>query len=730
MTIFPNFELFLDAQNSISNILISWTFLTIVTVTFISLIYKLSKFNKNKEKINNITTILNPYSNQINKTQKEKLKLNFSKQSEEVKLLWQNFDNSLIFDQNDQLGKIKRTTEAKEFFNNQSISFDFFQNNNFYTSASILFITSIGIFLTLINSAQNLELQSNSSLLSGASLLGFWGTLATITTISFNKILANKISSSIFFLQNKIDSLFVKDSISKKAQNISDNTLLTTKLIDNLTNNLTDKLGNRIYNALIDSNSIFKNNLVSELQRILEKQIDKLSEDIDVSNNDKTNKLLTSFDNNFSYLAQKNSRAQEKLEISIKNTLYDINTKSNQSIENNFANLINKSEEFSNIQTNNISDAINTSTQNMEHLVAQKLENLKSSLDELSSSIILVSEQSENRTANYQNLLTKQIESLQNRTISYQDYLSDIFNNQFKNLITAFDSREENAAKREENLVSILKEKVAYLVLNTNQQNKAMSDFVENQLTRLSKEFNDSLIGQKEREISHNQVIENQLERLRLGSNSLIKIIETKLETEKEYAKSFMEQQEKLQETISLSADINNESSKRIRQASFDLKTLSDDVTVCSQHVKSGTTELVKSVSTASNMTEIFIKESANNKEEIKVLRGQLLHDAGAFRQVVKHLQQLLDTSSATFMQVHQRQENYLNSLKNSSEDAFSKISSKVSLLLNQYSKDSQNNAKKHLDIWEQRTSDYTDKINNAAKVLSNVVGNIEFKVR
>ena len=299
------------------------------------------------------------------------------------------------------------------------------------------------------------------------------------------------------------------------------------------------------------------------------------------------------------------------------------------------------------------------------------------------------------------------------------------FGTSMQAFLNNMEASQNGTAKREEELVQKISGQVDYLVENTNAQNKALTEFVQDALGDLSKDLNsrDQQAADREKDRGNELVI--QTDAMKAGTTELLERIDEGLEAQFAATHKLLTQGQTLQTSMESSVKSSAEASNSMKRTSAELNHAASSMNVFGSHIKSAGDQLSGSVTNAVKSTQLLAQQNQKSSQQMEELRTQLVQNTSDFQKTITQMREILELADKSFDGMADHQQHYLNGLKQNVEE----LAAKMTSLLQEYATQANGQTARHLKVWAEGTTQYATQMNNAVQSLSGVVDEIEVKL-
>lgn len=282
-----------------------------------------------------------------------------------------------------------------------------------------------------------------------------------------------------------------------------------------------------------------------------------------------------------------------------------------------------------------------------------------------------------------------------------------------------------DSANREKELVETIATQVAQIESHSIEQSKLLTGFVEDQLGRLSKNFDERDIIAARRDEQRQSAFLEQSESMKAGTEALLERINDGLQTQLEASTSLVKQGKLLQAGIDESVKANLKASTSLASSSNELKAASQEMKVFGTQIKEAGNGLAVAVKNAVDSTSDLAQKNERIGDLLEKQREQLVEDQKLFLSATEKLQSLIQLADSSFDKMRDHQDQYLNALKTN----VSELAEQMTDLLGEYASQANAQTSEHLGVWAKHTTNYAAQMNSATQALSSVVDEIEEKL-
>lgn len=329
------------------------------------------------------------------------------------------------------------------------------------------------------------------------------------------------------------------------------------------------------------------------------------------------------------------------------------------------------------------------------------------------------------------------------------------------------------SAEREKDLIESISHQVAQLVTSSEDHGKKLSEYVENQLERLSENVQareraalerdqrrqdvfiqqtnaikastdeivrssqqqinklsnslderDKLLAEREQE--RQEAFIQQVTEVKAGTEALLKRVENSVAIQAQASRRIIEQGEKLQEGITKSVLANTEASVEMKRCAEELKASSQSMQTFGAQIQKAGNTLADAVSEAAESTNELARSNQQFKGLIDQQKQLLISGQEQFNDAITQLNTLMSLADGSFDKMKEHQESFLQG----QADNVANLARQMTDLLQDYAEKANSQTAEHLGIWAKHSYDYAEKMNSAANALSTVVDEIDGKLK
>ncbi len=597
--------------------------------------------------------------------------------------LWQEFDETLIEDEQNGTIRLYNTYDAAFFFNASTLAGRITESR--LLAAVPSFLTAIGVIgtfvglqlgLSQLNIANDVTIDEMKSGVAGvingaklAFMTSVWGVVLSVVFNLYEKFIAGFARHAITKLQKKIDNLFPRISAEIQLQRIADDGKQSRESLQGLA----EKIGDKMQESLLDVTAGIQSGLETSLQKIMAPAIEKLVDETSDGNQKALESLVEKFMEKFGEQGSQQRNAMENASASVNAAIHDMNLAMNAFV-------------------NNLKTSQNASGEREKELI---------------------------------NAISLQVSQLVEQGNEQKRAFSEFVETQLGNMGNEFNRREEAAQKREQELADILSDQVNSLVENANQQNRNMGEFVENKLTSLTQKFDERNKNHVDRENERNRIFVEQTTAMKTETAQLLERVETGLNTQLSASNQLIQQGQKLQTHVESSVRAGVEAASHMKETATALNTAANSMSLFGNQIREAGDRLSDSVNSAVESTRDLAEQNQHTSKQMENLREQLVNEMNKFNEVITRMQNLITTANTTFNNMNEHQKQYLAGLNRNVED----LATQMTELLEDYAAQANGQTQSHLEIWSSQTTQYASKMNSAVNALSGVVDEIEVKL-
>lgn len=656
---------------------------TLWAITFIATVVFLVKFFRIQSRLSWLLKLLENLTRDDIAAKRYDLLTEAKKRDKDIGFLWMEFDETLVEIQREDKVEIRNTIDAGHFFNSHTLASGVTENR--LVAAVPGFLTALGVIGTFVGlqlGLSKLELGSGvdvstmqdgvAGVVDGAKiafLTSVWGVALSVFFNFGEKWLEQKIRRRITKIEYKIDWLFPRVRPEEQLQIISENSSESREVLQGLA----EKIGEKMQEALITATQGIQTSLETSLNEIMAPAINKLVDETSEGNQKALEGLLESFMDGF---GQAGNQQREALD--------DVSSKVNKSVE--------------------------AMQATMSGFVEQLQKSQAESGDREKSLIADIS--------NQVNSLSSQSEAIQNKLTSFVE-------NQIGEMSSQMKNREEASAKRDAELVTKIKEQVDELVDNSRKQSETLSNYVESQLSGLTKSFDERDQRSTMLETARNERIEKQTDTISKLSDEILRSVEKSVADQVTTVKQLITQGQTLQNSINSSVDASAQATQAMRESSTEMRISADSMKVLSSHVNEAGNKLSGAIKDAVESTADLASQNQLSAQRMEKMREELTKDVSRFSELTAQLNSLIESTSSTFSELKTTQKEFIGDLKEEVDG----LSRNMTRMLEEYAEQANGQTAEHLKIWSSSVTAYSAQMNNAVKSLSSVVDEMQVKL-
>ena len=656
---------------------------TLWVITFIATVVFLVKFFRIRSRLSWLLKLLENLARDDIAARRYDLLEEAKKRDKDIGFLWMEFDETLVEIQRDDKVEIRNTIDAGHFFNSHTLASGVTENR--LVAAVPGFLTALGVIGTFVGlqlGLSKLELGAGvdvktmqngvAGVVDGAKvafLTSVWGVALSVFFNFGEKWLEQKIRHRIRKIEYKIDWLFPRIRPEEQLQLISENSSESREVLQGLA----EKIGEKMQDALVTATQGIQTSLETSLNAIMAPAINKLVDKTSEGNQKALEGLLESFMDGF---GQAGNQQRDALD--------DVSSKVNRSVE-----------------------AMQTT---MSGFVEQLQKSQAESGDREKALIADIS--------NQVNSLSSQSEAIHNKLTSFVE-------NQIGEMSSQMKNREEASAKRDTELVTKIKAQVDELVDNSRKQSETLSNYVETQLSGLTKSFDERDQRSADLETARNQRIEKQTETISNLSGEILRSVEKSITDQVNTVKQLITQGETLQNSINSSVDASAQATQAMRESATEMRMSADSMKVMSSHVNEAGNKLSGAIKDAVESTADLANQNQLSAQRMEKMREELTGDVARFSELTTQLNSLIESTSSTFTELKTSQKEFIGDLKGEVDE----LSRNMTKMLEEYAEQANGQTAEHLKIWSSSVTAYSTQMNNAVKALSSVVDEMQVKL-
>ncbi|MEA1967627.1 MAG: anti-phage ZorAB system protein ZorA [Thermodesulfobacteriota bacterium] len=530
--------------------------------------------------------------------------------------------------------------------------------------------------LSQLNIASDVSIDEMKSGIAGvingaklAFMTSVWGVSLSVIFNVYEKWIEGRARRKVTALQTSIDQLFPRISAESQLQRIADDGKQSRENLQGLA----EKIGEKMQESLLDVTAEIQSGLENSLQKIMTPAISKLVDETSDGNQKALENLLEKFMDQFGEMGAQQRGAMDQASEKINVALDGLNSSMNAFV-------------------NNLQTSQHASGEREKELV---------------------------------NAISIQVSQLVEQGRKQQQTLTGFVEKQLGDMGSEFSRREEAAQQREQDLAEKLSSQVNFMVKSANQQNKSMSEFVENKLNTLTQNFDNRDKDTAKREKERSRIFVAQTSAMKAETKQLLERVEQGLQTQLAASAQLIEQGKNLQVSVESSVRASAEATISMKTAAAELNSAASSMNLFGTHIREAGDTLSGSVTAAVESTKDLARQNQLSSEQMEILRKQLVNNTARFKDVVQQMQALIASADATFNNMNTHQKEYLSGLKQNVED----LASQMTELLEEYAAQANGQTERHLKIWAEGTTQYASQMNNAVNALSGVVDEIEVKL-
>lgn len=656
---------------------------TLWAITFIATVVFLVEFFRVRSRLSWLLKLLENLTREDIATKRYDMLDEAKKRDKDIGFLWMEFDETLVEIQREDKIEIRNTIDAGHFFNSHTLASGITENR--LVAAVPGFLTALGVIGTFVGlqlGLSKLELGAGvdvstmqdgvAGVVDGAKiafLTSVWGVALSVFFNFGEKWLEQKIRRKIRKIEYKIDWLFPRVRPEEQLQVISENSSESREALQGLA----EKIGEKMQDALITATQGIQTSLETSLNEIMAPAINKLVDETSEGNQKALEGLLESFMDGF---GQAGNQQREALD--------DVSSKVNKSVE--------------------------AMQATMSGFVEQLQKSQAESGDREKALIADIS--------NQVNSLSTQSEAIHTKLTSFVE-------NQIGEMSSQMKNREEASAKRDAELVTKIKEQVDELVDNSRKQSVTLSNYVESQLSGLTKSFDERDQRSTELETARNERIEKQTDTISKLSDEILRSVEKSVADQVTTVKQLITQGQTLQNSINSSVDASAQATQAMRESSTEMRMSADSMKVLSSHVNDAGNKLSGAIKDAVESTADLAKQNQLSAQRMEKMREELIRDVARFSELTTQLNSLIESTSSTFTELKTYQKEFIGDLKEEVDG----LSRNMTRMLEEYAEQANGQTAEHLKIWSSSVTAYSAQMNNAVKSLSSVVDEMQVKL-
>jgi hypothetical protein len=614
---------------------------------------------------------------------RETLRLAAESKEDSVGHLWLEFDETLVEVKTSDTTLLSNTLDAGHFFNTHTLAKEVTENR--LIAAVPGFLTAIGVIGTFVGlqlGLGGLQLGSGisvdqmqdgiSSVVNGAKvafLTSVWGVALSVIFNFGEKWFEQRVRNNIRSVENTIDHLFPRIRPEDQLQIIAEHGAESREALQGLA----EKIGTKMQEAMVTATQGIQTSLEKSLSEIMAPAINQLVDTTSEGNQKALDGLLENFMEGF---GEQGTQQRQALD--------DVSEKVNRSVE-----------------------AMQTS---MNGFVEQ-LQNSQSDSGEREKELIAD--------------ISNQVSRLVTQSDDISSKLTGFVESKVDAMTTSLDAREQASAKREADLVASITQQVSELVINSREQGKTLTDFVETQLTGVTQKLDQRDERVAQREDLRDQKITAQSEAVNNMTEQMLASVEASINKQVGNSSILIQQGQTLQNSIETSVQANAQATLAMKESATELRVSADRMSVLGSHISEAGNKLSGAIKDAVESTRDLSQQNQLSAERMEKLREQLITDVAKFDQLTVQLTGMLATAGTTFSELKSSQREYISQLKTE----VTALSSQMTSSLEDYATQANGTTATHLKVWSDSVTQYSTQMTSAVKALSNVVDSIEEKV-
>lgn len=676
---FSNFQLIPTTGAELSTLFV--VLLIVICLTFT--ITFLFHFARTQVQLRWLSAQLKELNRENIAEKREALYESASRRKKSIGHLWLEFDETLVEVRSGDTVQIRNTIDAGHFFNTHTLAKQVTENR--LIAAVPGFLTAVGVIGTFVGlqlglSELNLgagveaaEMQEGvAGVVDGAKvafLTSVWGVALSVLFNFGEKFLEQRVRNRIQRIEYTIDKIFPRIRPEDQLQAIAEHSSESREVLQGLA----EKIGEKMQDALVTATQGIQSSLEESLSNIMAPAINKLVDETSEGNQKALEGLLNSFMDGFGKAGNDQRQA-----------LDDVSSRVSESVDA-------------------MQATMNGFVQQLQASQAQSTDREKALIADISNQVNKLSNQSEEI---HQNLTT-------------------FISQQLGGISTELSNREASAAKREEELVSNIKQQVDELVHNSRSQGEKLTQFVEIQLSSLTKTFDEREQRAKESDERRNQKIEAQTNAMSDVTKQVLTSVESAIKEHINSAEKLINQGQALQNSINSSVEANAQATQAMRESSNELRISADSMKVLSSHVNDAGNKLSGAIREAVQSTADLAKQNQLSSEKMEQMRTDLLAEVAKFGELSDKLNGMVHTAGTTFNELKSSQREFISELKGEVGD----LSKRMTQLLDDYASQANSQTAQHLKVWSESVTQYSSQMTSAVNALANVVDSIEAKL-
>jgi len=549
----PDFSLLFQATGDGAELLSAGFVLMIWSLFLLFMILATTAFVKAKSRVGFYQKLISTLTPDNLAEKRRELSQQAMKKSNELGMLWREFDESLV--QSEVKPHLRNTLDAEHFFSTTTLSRKLTENRLMSAIPGLLTaIGVIGTFVGLSLGLRSLQLDSAAgiealqdgikNMIAGAAvafITSVWGVIASALFNLYEKILERSIRGDIFNLQNNIDSLYPRITAEQSLVNIAE----TGKNTDEAIQGLAEKLGDKMQEAMTEASLTISSSLESALNNIMEPAINSLVSNANNGAQNAIEGLVTEFMESMGQAGQLQRDAMNQASSSVSDAMTSMGSEMNG-----FLDKLDR-------QTGQMGDMLSSQFETMNSREKTRNDELKTQMDQLISS-------SETVVQNLTNDIQQQWNVQQEQDQSRQTDIS--------NTVSGFQTAQQG-----------LMDEVNTLLAEQQENSTSLIDKVgalESRLAQLA-DANQNAAQELNSATQNMQGTSNQLgmmsSKVQEATTSLGRVVENSSSTLKEIMTSSKEMINQFDEIARL-----------IEASQKDMLEVSGDLKIASQHAESG----------------------------------------------------------------------------------------------------------------------------------------------
>ncbi len=615
--------------------------------------------------------------------------------------LWKEFDETLVESTLNGKPCLQNVYSAADFFNDATLASEITDSR--MLAAVPGFLTAIGVIGTFAGLQLGLselniggavpvnEMKEGlAKVIGGAStafITSVWGVTLSVVFNFIEKALEQRIRRNVKALQHHIDRVFPRFSAEQYYQQIAEDGSQSRQTLQGLA----EKIGQKMQESITQVTSGIQDSLEESLNKIMAPAINRLVNETSDGSQKALEHLISRFLEKFGAEGkqQKEALAQTTsgLEASISSFKDSLATHVRQ---------LKESQTASNDRDNRLSKTIEEYVTQLSASGKQQIEGIVAVVSEQAKKLHDANVEHSRSQAEANSELMKRFEYLNGRMAEKVNLiLGEVQRNQ--------EAHSQKQQDREDRLAVENKKLLEYLQTMTEEDLKKRTAANEEAL-RMQAQHQDEL---------------------QLKFEQKLAILDVRFKNFVNESTHVIDKWSQLQNAFDQSVDAMNSVGTNLNSSAKELKKSATSIEAFGSGIRESLAGFEKSVGEARNGIQQLIIENDSAGKVIKSVQEGISNTVTELGTVVSRLQDTIDRASRTFSDMENHQQVYLKGLQENVES----LARQMTKLLKEYSEQANQQTRIHLGEWAKHTTLYSEKMNNAAQVLSNVVDEIETKM-